>query len=117
MLDQNQLMPFSWTGVPAALQMRLPQRRRRPLTATGVSPVCCAAKDAVTDRSAVRVTTQEPVPVHAPLQPENVEFAAGVAVRVTVVPDGDCCEQVAPQLMEPPETVPDPVPVVPTVRV
>ena len=42
---------------------------------------------AVTAVSAVRVTTQVPVPVQPPpVQPVKVEPAAGVAVRVTAVP-------------------------------
>ena len=38
------------------------------------------------DAAAVIVTVHAPVPVHAPLQPVNVEPAAGVAVSVTTVP-------------------------------
>jgi len=41
---------------------------------------------AVTDRAAVIETAQVDVPVHAPLQPVNVEPLAGVAVSVTAVP-------------------------------
>ena len=43
---------------------------------------------AVTVAADVNVTLQEPVPVHAPLQPVNVELVAVAAVRVTAVPDG-----------------------------
>jgi hypothetical protein len=43
-------------------------------------------KTAFTDLAASTVTTQEPVPVHAPLQPANVEPAAADAVNVTDVP-------------------------------
>jgi hypothetical protein len=58
------------------------------------------------------VTLQVPVPLHAPLQPVNVEFAAGVAVRVTIVPVGKLAEQVVGQLIPEGEldTVPLPVP-------
>ena len=53
----------------------------------GEGTVCRAAKVAVTVVVAVRVTVQVPVPAQPPpLQPEKVEPAAGVAVRVTVVP-------------------------------
>ena len=41
---------------------------------------------ALTDLAALMLTTQLPVPVHAPLQPVNVEPAAAVAVSVTDVP-------------------------------
>jgi hypothetical protein len=41
---------------------------------------------AFTDLAAVMVTTQAPVPVHAPVQPANVAPAAAVAVKATEVP-------------------------------
>jgi hypothetical protein len=57
------------------------------------------------------VTVQvDEVPVHAPDQPENVEPEAGDAVRVTIVPVVTEVEQVEPQLIGPPDTVPEPVP-------
>ena len=65
--------------------------------------VTVSAKDdctklAVTAVAALIVTVQGPVPVQLPpLQPKNVEPAAGVAVRVTAVPLGKAAEQVAPQ--------------------
>jgi hypothetical protein len=43
-------------------------------------------KEAVTARLALIVTRQAPVPVHAPDQPANLEFEAGVGVNVTDVP-------------------------------
>jgi len=42
---------------------------------------------AVTVRACDIVTTQLPVPAHAPLQPVNASPASGVATRVTTVPD------------------------------
>jgi hypothetical protein len=36
---------------------------------------------------ALTTRVQLPVPVHPPLQPENVEPAAGVAERATLVPE------------------------------
>ncbi len=39
------------------------------------------------------VTLQEPVPEHAPLQPENFEPLAGAAVSVTTVPEAKEAEQ------------------------
>jgi hypothetical protein len=80
--------------------------------------VTVSAKDdctklAVTDVAALIVTVQGPVPVQPPpLQPENVEPAAGVAVKVTAVPLANAAEQVAPQEMPAGavETVPVPAP-------
>jgi hypothetical protein len=43
-------------------------------------------KAALTDWLAFMVTEQGLVPVQAPLQPANVEPAAGVAVKLTTVP-------------------------------
>ena len=55
---------------------------------------------AVTLVSAVRLTVQVLVPVQPPpVQPVNVEPAAGVAVRVTVLPLTNVALHVAPQLM------------------
>jgi len=67
--------------------------------------VTVSAKDdwmkvAVTEVAAFIVTLQVPVPVQPPpLQPVNVEPAAGAAVRVTTVPVVKEVEQVAPQEM------------------
>jgi hypothetical protein len=46
---------------------------------------CFPVKVAVTYRFWVMVTLQEPVPVQAPLQPENVPPWPGLAFRVTCV--------------------------------
>ena len=64
------------------------------------------------------MTWQVPVPVQSPLQPEKVEPTAGVAVRVTKVPELKLAEQVAPQEIPAGllETVPVPVPDLATVR-
>ena len=43
-------------------------------------------KVAIGFRSSSMLTTQAPVPVHAPLQPVKLDPPLGVAVRVTVVP-------------------------------
>ena len=74
----------------------------------------------MTDVAALIVTLHVPVPVQPPpLQPVNVEPAAGVAVKVTAVPLANAAEQVAPQ--ETPagalETVPIPAPAFVTVSV
>ena len=59
------------------------------------------------------VTTQGPVPLHAPPQPVNVVPAAGVAVSVTVLPLAKLALQVPPQLIPAGllMTVPVPLPV------
>ena len=66
---------------------------------------------AVTDWFEPIVMLQAPVPVHAPLQPLNTCPAAGVAARLTDVPDTNVAEQVAPQLMPAGALLTDPVPV------
>src|SRR4030095_7946049 len=80
--------------------------------------VCCA-KVAVTERAALIVMVQVPVPVQAPLQAVKVEPAAAAAVRLTMVPFVNEAEHVAPQ--EIPAgvlvTVPVPMPDLVTVRV
>ncbi len=65
------------------------------------------------------VTVHEPVPVQPPpLHPVKVEPDAGDAVRVIDVPVGIAVlEQVEPQEIVEPETVPEPVPPLVTVRV
>ena len=74
---------------------------------------------AVTEAAALIVTVQFPVPVHAPLQPVNVEVASGAAVNVTTVPASYDALQVAPQVIPAglEVTVPLPVPLVVTVKV
>jgi hypothetical protein len=57
-------------------------------------------KVAVTLLSAFITREQEvPVPLHAPLQPEKVEPAAGVAASVTLVPPAKGALQAVPQLI------------------
>ena len=70
--------------------------------------------------AALSVTVQVPVPEQLPpLQPVNVDPAAGAAVKVTVVPPGNAAEHVAPQEMPAGAlvTVPVPAPVLLTVSV
>src|SRR5688572_24124064 len=73
-------------------------------------------KVAVTALAVFIVTTQEPVPAQAD-HPVKVEPVAGVAVSVTEAPAAKLAEQVLPQLIPPPVTVPLPVPALLTVRV
>jgi len=74
----------------------------------------------VTEVAAFRVTVQVPVPEQPPpLQPVKVEPAAGVAVKITVVPPAYAAMHVAPQAMPAGllVTVPIPEPVLFTVSV
>jgi len=86
-----------------------------------VSVNVCSAKVAVTVCAALIVTVQVlPVPVQTPpLQPVNVEPAAGVAVNVTAVPLANGAEHEVPHEMPAGAlvTVPDPVPVLDSVSV
>ena len=54
---------------------------------------------AVTEVSFVNDTLQVPVPVQAPDQPANLEFAFGAAVSVTMVPLLKFVLHVVPQLI------------------
>ena len=73
-------------------------------------------KIAVTDRSAVMLTTQAPEPVQAPVQFVNVQPDAGVGVSVTLVPSTYASLQSLPQLIPPGDDVTVPCPPSPTVR-
>ncbi len=76
-------------------------------------------KVAVTELALLKVTTHDPLPLHAPPHPPNVEPVFGVSFRVTCVPSLKLALQVVPQLMPAGElvTTPDPVPAKLTVRV
>jgi hypothetical protein len=95
--------------MPAGLLVTVPEPV--PFFVT-VSVTGVAVNVAVTDVSALTVTTHVPVPVQAPLQPANVEPVAAAAVNVTDVPAVKGCAQMAPQLMPAGAlvTVPEPVP-------
>src|ERR1035441_9884051 len=71
---------------------------------------------AVTFIAAVIVTSQAPVPVHASDQPANVEPAAGVSVRLTLVPSLYSAAHAPAPLPVLHSTVPVPVPTYVTVR-
>ena len=80
----------------------------------------CWTKPAVTEAAALIVTVQVPVPVQPPpLQPEKVELASGVAVRVTAVPLAYGAAHVAPQAIPAGllVTIPAPAPALVTVSV
>jgi hypothetical protein len=65
---------------------------------------------AVTDRAAVIETVQALVPLHAPLQPANVEPPAAAAMSVTDVPLAYGALQLPPQSMPPGDDVIVPLP-------
>ncbi len=101
-----QLIPL---GLLVTVPEPVPEKFR--VSVTGGGPE--VANVAVTEEFADRVTTQVvEVPVHAPDHPEKVEFAAGVSVSVTLVPEARLVLQLVPQLI--PDgllvTVPVPVP-------
>ena len=54
---------------------------------------------AVTEVLAVTVTLHDPVPLHEPDHPPNVEFELGAALSVTAVPLAKLALHVCPQLM------------------
>jgi hypothetical protein len=70
-----------------------------------------AVNVAVTDFAASIATVHGPVPVQAPLQPENDEPASAVAARVTDVPLANASEQSEPHAIPPGVLVTVPVPV------
>ena len=73
--------------VPAPVPMRLTVRTGNRLNV------------AVTELLAFKVTVQLPVPLQAPPHPAKMEFAAGVALSVTCVPDWKDALQTCPQLI------------------
>jgi hypothetical protein len=83
------------------------------------SVICLSVNVAATAVMSETLTTHIPTPEQpAPDQPPKSEFAAGVAVSVTIVPAAKLAEQVPPQLIPagPELTVPDPLPAGTTVR-
>jgi hypothetical protein len=72
----------------------------------------------VTDWLPLIVTVHAPVPEHPPPdQPLKLDPDPGAAVNVTAVPAGYESEQLPGQLMPPPDTLPEPAPANPTIRV
>lgn len=107
---------FTPAGALVTVPSLAPPEAVGTVTETGTSGV----KFAATDVFAVTVNVQVPVPTHeAPLQPVNVDPAAGVAVSVTVDPLLNGAEQAAPQLIPAGllAMVPEPVPATEVVSV
>lgn len=70
-------------AMPAGAEVTVPA----PLPSlTTLNGRCRSVKVAVTERGAVMVTVQDPVPEQAPVQPAKVESSSAVAVRTTEVP-------------------------------
>jgi len=103
---EPQLMPW-----PVTLPLAVPALSTESVYELG-------AKLAVTVRFALICTMHEAPELESqPLQLEKTEPAVGVAVRVTLVPFENEAEQVPPQLMPLPLTVPAPFPAFWTVSV
>ena len=110
--DAEQVVPQL---IPAGALVTVPDPAPARLT---VSAKDCRLKLAVTDVATLIVTVQVPVPEQPPpLQPVNVEPAAGVAVNVTTAPLVNDAEQVVPQLIAAGVLVTVPVPLPPLVTV
>ena len=71
---------------------------------------------AVTERSAFITTSQAPLPVHAPDQPEKANPGPGVAINPTVAPLGKSAEHVVGQSIPDGADTTEPVPEMFTVR-
>ena len=72
---------------------------------------CPALKVAVTFASTSRVIEQDPVPLHDPPHPVNVDPLVGVGVNIIDVPAAKVAVQVVPQLIPAGELVIVPIPV------
>ena len=109
------LAPVIYWSIPPGTPTIIPGVQSTSLSA-GINPpdvggVVVAVNVAVTVLFALIVSAQFAVPVHAPLQPVNAEPAEGLALSVIDVPAVmPVWVHVVPQFIEPPETVPFPVP-------
>ena len=106
-----QLMPV---GLLVTVPLPVPAR-----VTLSTGALAFTLKVAMTEVFAVKVTTHEAVPVHAPDHPANVEPEPATAVRVTCDPVLKLALQVVPQLIPAGAlvTVPVPVPASETVSV
>jgi hypothetical protein len=105
--------------IPAGFDATIPEPAPLLLTVSVCVPWALVVNVAVTLRAWVMLTTQVPVPLHAPLQPVKVEPVLAAAVKVTEVPLAKFSVQSLPQVTPVGEevTVPPPVPVFVTFRV
>jgi hypothetical protein len=74
--------------IPDGLLVTVPVPEPVVVTVSCTGGTVDVSNSAVTVVLAVRVTVHDDVPVHAPVQPANVDPDAAVAVRVTCVPLG-----------------------------
>src|SRR5680860_25559 len=92
----GQLMP---AGSPTTSPLPVPECRTLNVRSPG-GGAAIFVKVATTSPFEAKSTTQvEDVPVHAPLQPPNVEPVVGVAVSVTELPSTNSLLQTLPQSM------------------
>jgi hypothetical protein len=94
--------------IPAGLLVTVPLPESTTVSAGDADT---AVNNAVTETFPSKLSVQGPVPLHAPLQPAKVEFAAGVAVRVMEVPGLKAALQAVPQLIPAGSLVTVPLPV------
>lgn len=93
--------------MPAGLLVTVPVPVPARVTVKGNT----AVKVAVTDSAALIFTEQVPVPLQAPLQPAKIEFAAALAVSITVTPAPKFALQVLGQLIPAGLLLTEPLPV------
>lgn len=115
----EQVPPVGRQSMPAGIEVTLDCGLPFGSSTKTVSVYVGIVNPADTLAAAVIVTTQLPVPLHAPDQPVKVELPVGVAVRVTTVPWVKVSEQSVPQEMPAglEVIVPVPVPVLLTLKV
>jgi hypothetical protein len=85
-------------AIPAGVEPTVPPPAPARLTVSTKRPGGAGSNLAVTARARLIVTSQLPVPEQAPLQPENTEPVAGVAVSATTVPVSNWTPHAPPQL-------------------
>ena len=85
--------------MPAGLLVTVPAPVPAKLTVSNEVGLATVEKVAVALFDASISTTHVPVPEHAPDQPLNVKPEPAVAMRVTLLPEVNVAEHVAPQLI------------------
>jgi hypothetical protein len=96
--------------IPAGVLVTVPVPVPAKVTDMVTDVIPAAAKVAVTESAALRVTLQAALPVHAPLQPEKVLLVPGVSLSVTWLFCGKLAEHVVGQLIPAGVLVTVPVP-------